>query len=404
MPDNANLKELGQEEYDLRQELGRLQRLTAEVGDPDQLEELLGISIDVEARLKEIQIQLAALSPERKGVGTRSARKNETGVDIRSGMDYVPTSVYHLIDPAESALVIAGVTRKGIAPKAPDTVSVTSYIEGYSAHKVDVVTRQMTGDVQVRQSPTLLADRVRTITELTPATLHVEVHDFGTGAKIDHTTRTIWLLARNSVTTAVRDPETGTTTDLSRYLGAYVTPNAPAVMQFLRRVADHHPQHKLAGYQPGAPVEDQVRAVFDALKHDAQIVYVNSLVDFNPQEGKHSQRIRLPRESLAEQQANCIDGTVLVASLLEAMSLTPAIVLIPKHAFVAWQVGKAEQAAWRYLETTLIDSAEFEQASAHATRMATTYAKQASATSDSTWFRRLSLRDLRTAHRIWPME
>lgn len=403
MSENGDRTELSREEYDLRQELGRIER--ALVGaDPDELDELIERRIAAQERLDQVLAMIQAATPPGAGAATRSARKSETGVDIRVGMDYVPTSVYHLIDPAESALVIATVSKKATAGRsAPATVSVTSYVEGYSAKKVDVVTRQNVADAEVRQSPTLLPDRVRTITELTPATLHVEVHDFSTGAPIDHITRTVWLLARNSATTAVRDPETGAVTDLSRYLGAYVTPNAPAVMRFLRTVADHHPQHKLAGYQAGAPVEEQVRAVYNALKSES-VVYVNSLVDFNPQEGRQSQRIRLPRESLEGGTANCIDGTVLVASLLEAISLTPAIVLVPKHAFVGWQTDKDEDAPWSYLETTLIDSADFDRAVNYATRLAGSYEKQRNATGNDAWFRRLSLRDLRTNHSIWPME
>lgn len=403
MPDHGTLDELNREAFDLRQELTRIERALASAT-PDDLDELLSRRIAVQERLDLIASLIQAQTPPPSTVTTRSARRNVTGVDVRIGMDYVPTSIYHLVDPAESALVIASVDSKDTASNAPATVSITSYIEGYSARKVDVVTRSGLSETPVRQSPTLLLDRIKTVTELMPATLHVEVHDFAADAKIDHITRTVWLLARNSVTTAVRDPENGAVTDLSRYLGTYVTPNAPAVMHFLRSVADHHPLHKLAGYQPGESVVDQVRAVYDALKHETQIVYVNSLVDFNPQEGQKSQRIRLPRESLAERQANCIDGTVLVASLLEAISLTPAIVLVPKHAFVAWQVDQGEQAAWNYLETTMIDSADFAQAVDYATRLAATYEKQANTTGNPAWFRRLSLRDLRTTHRIWPME
>ncbi|MEZ4612287.1 MAG: hypothetical protein R2838_18930 [Caldilineaceae bacterium] len=64
---------------------------------------------------------------------------------------------------------------------------------------------------------------------------------------------------------------------------------------------------------------------------------------------------------------------MLVASLLEAISLTPAIVLVPKHAFVGWQVDKDEKSAWNYLETTLIDSGDFQQAVDYAVGWLVTY-------------------------------
>ena len=67
-----------------------------------------------------------------------------------------------------------------------------------------------------------------------------------------------------------------------------------------------------------------VKAIYDALQTKANIKYVNSTVDFNPDETAKTQRVRLPRETLKERQANCIDGALLFASLLEAISLNPA--------------------------------------------------------------------------------
>ena len=126
MPDNPTLDELQREEYELRQELGRIERALTSAA-PDDLDELLSRRIAVQARLDAVLALMQAAAPPTKGVITRSARKSETGVDIRVGMDYVPTSVYHLVDPAESALVIATVDKKSAAARsAPATVSITS--------------------------------------------------------------------------------------------------------------------------------------------------------------------------------------------------------------------------------------------------------------------------------------
>lgn len=153
-----------------------------------------------------------------------------------------------------------------------------------------------------------------------------------------HQTDPIWLLARNSAPLAVRDPSTGTWADLSRYFGAFATPNEQSVMRFQRQVAEYHPEGRLVGYL--GPVMPQARAIFDALKNVAEITYVNSLVDFNPEEGAQTQRVRFLRESLKEGQANCIDATLLFASLLEGISLNPAIVVVPKHIFLGWETGQ----------------------------------------------------------------
>ena len=171
-------------------------------------------------------------------------------------------------------------------------------------------------------------------------------------------------------------------------------------MAFLRKAAAHHPQKRLAGYQ--SDVTAQARAIFDALKEDADITYVNSLIAFNPDESARGQRVRLPRESLAERQANCIDGTLLFASLLEAASLHPAIVVVPGHAFVAWE-RSADSGRWAYLETTMIGTNTFAEAQEIGGRKAEFWEKQA-ADGDANKFRRWPLKELRTAYDITPLE
>ena len=67
----------------------------------------------------------------------------------------------------------------------------------------------------------------------------------------------------------------------------------------------------------------------------------------------HSQHVRLIDESINNAQANCVDGSVLFASLLRKVGIEPYLVLIPGHCYVALQVDKqGKQIA--ALETTLI--------------------------------------------------
>src|SRR5262245_9868220 len=105
---------------------------------------------------------------------------------------------------------------------------------------------------------------------------------------------------------------------------------------------------------------------YQALR-EAGIVYVNSVTDYGAAAGQVTQRTRLPRESLAGRGANCIDGTVLMASLLEGACLNAALVFVPGHAFVGWEVWP-ESDEWRYLETTMIGTHKFEAACASGQR------------------------------------
>ena len=392
---------LRQEEYDLRLELNRLQRQLLEDTASDALEARLEEIAVLQARLNEIEPQLAKLAAAAAASTARKVNKARSRVTVKPGMEYIPTGIYHLLDQEELPLVLCEVDKKGSGKEQP-VLRIRAYIEGYSDQAVEVVELGLRAS-EVRLSPTLQPQMLHNLTELTPATLHVVIDDVEHDKLLEHLTYRVWLLARNSAQTAVKDLTSGNVKDLSRFLGAYVTPNTPSIMRFLRQVAEHHPRKRLAGYQPDEPVEEQVQAIFQALKEESKITYVNSLVDFNPQEGTKSQRIRLPRESLEEGQANCIDGTVLFASLLEAISLSPAIVLVPKHAFVGWETGK-NSGRWNYLETTQIGSHDFADAVDFATRLANVYEKQRDTTGDDAWFRRWPLRELRAEYQIWPME
>jgi hypothetical protein len=74
------------------------------------------------------------------------------------------------------------------------------------------------------------------------------------------------------------------------------------------------------------------------------------------------QLVRLPAEVIdAGGSANCIDGTVLFASLLEHVNLHPLIFIQPGHALVGWRVFK-DKPTCEFLETTVIDKGDFHRA------------------------------------------
>ncbi len=66
-----------------------------------------------------------------------------------------------------------------------------------------------------------------------------------------------------------------------------------------------------------------------------------------------SQRVRRLEESWENAQANCVDGSVLFASLLRRAGLNPSLVLVPGHMFVAFDLD-ARGRERAYLDTTLL--------------------------------------------------
>lgn len=402
-----NLVELRQREYELRIIVDRLRREAYQKPDPSEGSKLLEELAKAEEDLQAVEQQRIALQEQDPASGlilevkgtSRVRGSDTTGLEARVylNMAHLPTSFYHVLDVANNPLLTCTVRAvKRIANKPKRRVRLSSYIDGYSAKAVNTFEIPINETHDFKQLPTLFPDRIRHVTELTRATLNIVVEDLDGSVEL-HQTEPIWLLARTTAPLGVMDPQSGRWQDLTPYLGAFVTPNAPSLMTFLREAARLHADRKLIGYQIGPEhVTPQVKAIFNALKTKAEITYVNSVVDFNPQQGFNSQRVRLPRESLADKEANCIDGTVLFASLLEAISMNAAIVLVPGHAFLAWQAwcGSDE---WCYLETTMIGSSTFEEACASAEKTAAVFKKR---NQQRMW----SLSDLRTQYGVTPME
>ena len=64
-----------------------------------------------------------------------------------------------------------------------------------------------------------------------------------------------------------------------------------------------------------------------------------------------AQRCRLVHESISSGNANCLDGTVLFASFLQAMGINSYIVLMPGHAMVCANLAPTGE-SWIFIETT----------------------------------------------------
>jgi hypothetical protein len=118
------------------------------------------------------------------------------------------------------------------------------------------------------------------------------------------------------------------------YIGAWVTPGGKAIEAFLSEAKGRAPRNTFAGEQ--AATIPQVRAVFDTL----QARGVSYVMNADTQLGNgFGQRARLPRDVLASTNAQCLEGAILYAAVLEAIGLQSAVVLVPGHAFVAWRTS-----------------------------------------------------------------
>jgi hypothetical protein len=159
----------------------------------------------------------------------------------------------------------------------------------------------------------------------------------------------------------IRDKvEMGTRPILS-YAVAWVTPNAKPIEQVLTSAKKRMPWSKFMGEQ--STTVNQVRALFDELKARGMSYVMDPSLGVDG--GTFAQRTRLPSEVLESTNAQCLEGTLLYATLFEAIGLRPMLVFVPGHAFVGWRGAPKDKGAldgWFYLETTMTGTASFDQA------------------------------------------
>jgi hypothetical protein len=99
-------------------------------------------------------------------------------------------------------------------------------------------------------------------------------------------------------------------------------------------------------------IQRQVWAIWHALAaHGIRYSGADPAIERGPH--VFSQRVRFLRDTWADASANCVDGSVLIASVLQRLGRRPFLVLVPGHAFVGFYTDADAQHA-AYLETTLL--------------------------------------------------
>lgn len=142
--------------------------------------------------------------------------------------------------------------------------------------------------------------------------------------------------------------------DTSIFFTAYVNEDHPMIDQLLREALNTRIVNRFSGYQlrSADAVDKQVYALWNVLqKRKFQYSSVaNTSLSSNV---VFSMRIRTFDDALSSSQINCVDGSVLFASLLRAINIEPILVHIPGHMFVGYYTG-SDRREMSFLETTMI--------------------------------------------------
>ncbi len=146
--------------------------------------------------------------------------------------------------------------------------------------------------------------------------------------------------------------------DFSWIFAAYVNENHPWVDGILKEALESGLVSAFTGYQSEDPKEVmmQVFAIWNVLQRRG--IKYSDVSSTTPSKFVVSQTVRFLDDSIEATQANCVDGTVLMASILQKIGINSYLVMVPGHCFLAFDVGEEEEAKRIGLETTMLGENE----------------------------------------------
>jgi hypothetical protein len=278
---------------------------------------------------------------------------------LRWSVDIAPDGeIFPVLDLSQATAAARGVAGDGsglvavrVTTEVPRDLRLTVETEGL-AERATVEARTLRGGVPVELRPRLAWDAayVRSFPAPRVQPMRVRIEAKGLPAEVRELTVRVHPL--DDALYYFREGRDRV--DLAWVFAAYVDPHDAVVDAVLDLARD-----------AGMPVDDdvgsadaklgQVRAVWNALEaHGVRYAAGDPALSRGP--SIYSQRVRLVAESWAERRANCIDSSVLIASVLERIGIRSFIVLVPRHAFVGFYTAE-NRSRPEFLETTLLGTA-----------------------------------------------
>lgn len=276
------------------------------------------------------------------------------------------SGIYHLYPLLNKFILTYIVTN---VSDTEQKVLLTGEIEGYSAEWADTIIIPPGTTYILKQNPPFLPEKIKKLTELQTGLLKTSVINLDGEREIliKEESNPITLLARDTYVYFEKNPVTGSPDFLNHTIGAWLTTHIPEIDKMLKTAAANHPENKLVGYQAKEFLDietnaviprEQASAIYNTLK-DLGLIYTNASTQFGTDEmTTKAQRAKLPEDVIESQSANCIEGALLVTTLLEAAHLNPVIVIMSSgHAFVGWE--KWDKAGeYDFINTTYIGRAD----------------------------------------------
>lgn len=313
---------------------------------------------------KETSTDKSQKEPAEKMVWSEVMEKNYS-VTIRTA-DNIPTAIYDLLEKERFSIINLIIENKCDTPK---TLKVVYQIEGNSNEESQTIVVRAKSMTEINCYPNLFPAVIRNIHVHTPAVIKVTVYD------IDETGKTEWVAEKTAKTTLnpydqfclkMVDAK-GIEFDLLKTIVSWITYNDRKLNEVLSKATEQGsmlvPPIKIVGDQPpyiftkmiddirtlsekDTDYTNQIKLIYNTLKDDYKLSYLNQPIIY-----RSCQRIKFPAITLKE-KGNCIELSILMASLLESIEVEPILVLFLEdgHAAVGWRVKKDDEELYHLIE------------------------------------------------------
>ncbi len=184
------------------------------------------------------------------------------------------------------------------------------------------------------------------------------------GAQTVQTTLTAAVHGINEAVSRVYDPDAGDWADTSVCYAAFVNEDHPWINGLLQEALARGGVDHFTGYELGAAsVPPQLQAIWEALAA-RHLSYVDLATVSSSGGDVATQYVRFLDQSVRDQGANCVDASVLLASIFRRIGLRPVLVFRPGHCFIGvYDAPTGGQLI--ALETTALGVASFASAEAY---------------------------------------
>ena len=176
------------------------------------------------------------------------------------------------------------------------------------------------------------------------------------GRKVGQKTQTVSLRSISECPFYLADEENEIEEDLGYMFAAYVNEDDPRIDVFLKEALKTGIVSSFTGYQgTEAEVIGQIAAIWATMGHRG-IQYSSITNTSNSSQSVFSQRVRSLGDVLRNNQANCVDGSVFMCSVLKAIDLHSFLVKVPGHCYMGVYLDEQKKKPY-FIETTTIGNA-----------------------------------------------